>query len=193
MNKLIILQKVKILLDKYSSGQLGDTTMPEDTHPSFKTQEEQLLYYTLPMALNYQKDSYKLWEAAKSTWEDEESKKVFNIEWISSNNEDVIKNLLLRYKLALQPNKHIDTWKRISTTIYENWESISGLIAESDNDYLKLRDIVQKKYKKGFPYLSGPKIFNYWSYILTQYCDVELKNRNPILKFHTLKYRPPFS
>jgi hypothetical protein len=42
---------------------------------------------------------------------------------------------------------------------------------------LQLKEIVQKKHKKWFPYLSWPKIFNYWSYILWEYCDIELKNR----------------
>ena len=178
MNKELILSKVHKLLELYSSGNLGDTTMPEDTHPTFNTQEKRLLYYTLPMALNYQRNSYKLWEAAKQTWEDEDTKQVFDIKWVSQHTEEELRERLLKYKLALQPNKHIDTWKRISTTIYENWEGISSLIAYCDNDYQKLKEIIQKEYKKGFPYLSGPKIFNYWSYILTGYCDITLKHRN---------------
>lgn len=48
---------------------------------------------------------------------------------------------------------------------------------ETDEDYIKLRDTVQIKYKKGFPYLSGPKIFNYWSYIVSSYGRVPLKHR----------------
>jgi hypothetical protein len=180
VNKNLVIQKVKSLLHKYTSGELGNTTMPEDTHPLLNNQEEKLLFYTLPMALNYQRNSYNLWEVAKQTWEDENTRKVFDLEWVSKSDEEDLRKRLLKYKLALQPNKHIDTWKRISTTIYENWDSISGLITESENDYLKLRDIVQNRYKNGFPYLSGPKIFNYWSYILTKYCDVDLKHRNQI-------------
>lgn len=34
--------------------------MPEDSHPEFQTQEERLCYFTLPMALNYQRNSYTL-------------------------------------------------------------------------------------------------------------------------------------
>ncbi|MDD3474685.1 MAG: hypothetical protein PHP08_02170 [Candidatus Dojkabacteria bacterium] len=180
MNKELILNKVRKLLDLYSSGQLGDTIMPEDTHPQLNTQEDKFLYYTLPMALNYQRNSYKLWESAKQTWEDRNTKEVFNIKWVSNSSEEELREKLLKYKLALQPNKHINTWKRISETIFENWDNISTLIKEADGDYLQLRDIIQKEYKKGFPYLSGPKIFNYWSYILTEYCDVKLKNRNYI-------------
>ena len=177
MNKELILTKVRKLLELYSSGELGDTTMPEDTHPIFNNKEEKLLYYTLPMALNYQRNSYKLWEAAKQTWEDEKTRQVFDLKWVSENSEEELREKLLKYKLALQPNKHIDTWKRISETIYKNWRNISKLMEWSNQDYLHLQEIVQREYKKGFPYLSGPKILNYWSYILTEYCDIDLKYR----------------
>ena len=40
--------------------------------------------------------------------------------------------------------------------------------------------MVQVKYKKGFPYLSGPKIFNYWSFILREYGNIKLKNKEYI-------------
>ncbi len=78
--------------------------------------------------------------------------------------------------MALQPNKHIATWQKISKTIFDNWGTIEGLLKASDYDFLKLRDIVQVQFKKGFPYLSGPKIFNYWSFIIQEYGEIKLKN-----------------
>jgi hypothetical protein len=39
---------------------------------------------------------------------------------------------------------------------------------------------LQVEYKKGFPYLSGPKIFNYWSFIISTYGKINLKERNLI-------------
>lgn len=154
--------------------------MPEDTHPQLTNQEETLIFYTLPMALNYQRNSYKLWEAATATHKDPATRSVFAIEESANMPTELLREKLTKHKLALQPNKHIDTWQRISQTINTNWGSITTLITEADSDYLKLRDILQREYKKGFPYLSGPKIFNYWSYILTQYCGVTLENRNYI-------------
>jgi len=43
-----------------------------------------------------------------------------------------------------------------------------------------LKKIIQNDNKKGFPYLSGPKIFNYWSFIISTYGKVILKNRDQI-------------
>lgn len=174
MNKLH--SDCKKLLDAYKTGKLGQTIMPEDSHPNLKNIEERLAYFTLPMALNYQRDSYKLWESALKTYQDKETKYVFDIKWSAQASEDELREKLLKYKLALQPNKHISTWQKIAQTIYENWGTLSNLIKEADNDFLKLRQLLQTDYKKGFPYLSGPKIFNYWSFIISTYGKQKLSN-----------------
>jgi hypothetical protein len=49
-------------------------------HPDFGGDEEKrLVFFTLPMALNYQRNSYKLREAATQTYEDTETARVFDI------------------------------------------------------------------------------------------------------------------
>jgi hypothetical protein len=178
--KYNIVTKINKLLEAYNNGALGEIVMPEDTHPEFTDIENKRIYYTLPMALNYQRNSYKLWEAAKSTYEDPSCKSVYNLKKASELDETQLRILLIKHKLALQPNRHVDIWKRISRTIHENWESVSGLIKKCDSDYLQIKRVIQNKYKKGFPYLSGPKIFNYWMYIMSEYGEVELKNRSYI-------------
>jgi len=130
----------------------------------------------LPMSLNYQRDSYKLWESALKTYLDKETKMVFDLKSSAALHPAKLREYLSRYKIALQPNKHINTWQTISKTIFTNWKSIKGLMEYVDYDYLKLRDVVQKEYKKNFPYISGPKIFNYWCFIIQEYGKIKLKN-----------------
>jgi hypothetical protein len=168
MQKQLLIHSCGQLISAYKSGLLGQTVMPEESHPDFSelSAEERIAYFTLPMALNYQRDSYKLWEAALKTFNDHETRDVFDIEKVAKMGEERLRQRLLKYKLALQPNKHINTWQTISKTIFENWGSLSGMMDAVDHDFLKLRETIQKEFKKGFPYLSGPKIFNYWSYIL---------------------------
>jgi len=181
---MIMLLKEKIisdcrqLLDAYGSGKLGNTKMPEDSSPNFLANENEmrLAYFTLPMSLNYQRDSYKLWEAALKTFNNPKTKIVFDIAAVAEMKEDKLRQYLMRHKVALQPNKHIATWQKISKTIVQNWGSIENLLRAVDYDFLKLRDIIQKQYKSGFPYLSGPKIFNYWSFIIQQYGKIKLTN-----------------
>jgi hypothetical protein len=90
--------------------------MPEDEHPdlSANEQEAKLCYFTLPMALNYQRNSYKLRESALKTWEDEHTREVFDIEHSTTMNENTLRSKLLKHHIALQPNKHIQTWKQIA-------------------------------------------------------------------------------
>jgi len=172
-----IIKKCRTLLRAYEKGLLGDQNMPEDCHPVFKTKEEKLTYFTLPMALNYQRDSYKLWQAAKKTFEDKETRDVYNLRNVARMDESVLREKLLKHKLALQPVKHIQTWHKISKTIFENWETLNNFFETNKNDFLLIKNATQLAYKKAFPYLSGPKIFNYWSFIISTYGGVSLSNK----------------
>ena len=178
MNKEKIIKDCYSLLSAYKTGLLGQTVMPEECNPGLDKmeREERIAYFTLPMALNYQRDSYKLWESVLKTYNDKDAKKIFDIATSANMDDTELRSHLLKYKIALQPNKHIATWKRIATTITENWGTLSALLEASNRDYLQLKQIVQQDHKKGFPYLSGPKIFNYWCFILRRYCGVQMKN-----------------
>lgn len=175
-------QNCKKILKAYKAGDLGQTKMPEDSNPGFTENqtEMRLAYFTLPMALNYQRDSYKLWESVLKTWEDKETREVFDISKVSKMSDEKLRKLLTKYKVALQPNKHINTWKSIASVTVKEWGSFSNFLKATNSDFLVLKDIVQVKHKKQFPYLSGPKIFNYWSFILGEYGKVKLKNKEYI-------------
>jgi hypothetical protein len=182
MERVNLLKVCSELIDAYKTGKLGQTVMPEESNPGFSDSEHEarLAYFTLPMALNYQRDSYKLWEAALKTFNDTETSFVFDVQKVSFRSEEDLRQALMKYKLALQPNKHVNTWRTIAKTVYENWGSFESLIRICGEDFLRLKQTLQVDHKKGFPYLSGPKIFNYWSFILSTYGGVKLKNRDQI-------------
>ena len=182
MNTDTVIENCQELLSAYKNGLLGQTVMPEDSNPGFKHNEKELrfAYFSLPMALNYQRNSYDLWKAALKTYNDNETKIVFDIKQVTKLSDETLRINLTKYKLALQPNKHIATWRKISQTVNENWGLFSNLFNEADYDFQKLKLLIQIKYKKGFPYLSGPKIFNYWSFIMNSYCDANLSNSDQI-------------
>lgn len=182
MKKESFIKTCNQLLKAYKDGSLGQTVMPEDSNPGLENmdQESRIAYFTLPMALNYQRDSYRLWEAALQTFKDPETRFVFDIKQVTKKSEIEIRTALMKYKLALQPNKHINTWRTISETVYENWKSFTKFLEITKGDFLELRKLVTIDYKKGFPYLSGPKIFNYWSFIISTYGGISLSNRDYI-------------
>ena len=52
--------------------------MPEDENPGLeKSSTQNYMYFTLPMVLNYQRNSYVLWECANRMYKDENAKKSF--------------------------------------------------------------------------------------------------------------------
>ena len=69
------------LYKAYLDGTLGNIVMPEDAHPSFEgySLSTKFAYFTLPMSLNYQRNSYKLWEAATKTFLDKDTNYVFDL------------------------------------------------------------------------------------------------------------------
>lgn len=180
-NKKEIVQKIYRLLDKYHSGQLGGEAMPEDANPKLeKGSKENYIYFTLPMALNYQRNSYKLWKAALDTYKDKDSKSVFECELTKNMPVEELRGYLIKYKLALQPNKHIEIWKKNSCSIVELW---GGDV----RDFFELQkySVANIKgyfanHKKCFPYLGGNKILNYWLYVIEQYTDTKFVDRENI-------------
>ncbi len=175
-------EKCRSLIEAFKSGKLGQTVMPEDSNPGFSDNdvEMRIAYFTLPMALNYQRDSYKLWEAVLKTFKDTDTRFVFDVKKVVDISEDELRKALMKYKVALQPNKHIKTWRTIAQTINREWGSFEKFIEATDRDFLNLKRLVKVDHKKGFPYLSGPKIFNYWSFIISTYGGVKLSNRDQI-------------
>ena len=101
-----ILKNVDKLVEMYKKGLLGGEVMPEDSNPHLNRESiENYNYYTLPMALNYQRNSYKLWESANKTWNDKETNFVFNTKQVSEYSFEQVQEALIKYKVALQQNK----------------------------------------------------------------------------------------
>lgn len=178
MNKDEILRKVDILYLMWKQGSLGGEVMPEDENPHLeKDSLENYLYFTLPMALNYQRNSYTLWENANKTYNDEETRFVFNPKICLEKSFEEVQYALTKYKVALQKQKQTEIWLTLCKTFIELFDGdIRKLFDTLDNDVDRIRNFIQKDNKKKFPYLSGTKICNYWLYVIWQYTDRDYKN-----------------
>lgn len=178
MNKKEILDKVDKLIIMYKNGELGGEVMPEDANPHFeKSGLENYLYFTLPMALNYQRNSYTLWESALKTYNDKETKFVFCPKICLEKSFEEVQYALTKYKVALQKQKQTEIWLALCNTFTEFFDGdIRKLFDTLDNDVDKIRSFMQKQNKKKFPYLSGTKICNYWLWVIYRYTDRKYKN-----------------
>ena len=177
-NKQNILYKVEVLIRMYNEGELGGEIMPEDVNPHLnKSSIENYLYFTLPMALNYQRNSYTLWECANKTYNDKTTNFVFNPSIVISKSFEEVQEALTKYKVALQKTKQTEIWIRLCKTFVDLFDGdIRKLFDMFDNDVNSIRNFVQKEKKSSFPYLSGTKICNYWLYVINQYTDRIYKN-----------------
>jgi hypothetical protein len=173
-----ILEDVKALVWMRRNGLLGGEKMPEDARPDLPGGSKEIIHYlTLPMALNYQRNSYKLWEAATKTFNDPSTRSVFDPFENVKMPEENLREMLLKHKVALQPQKHIQTWRTLSQTIVELFDGdIRNLFLQSRNSAREILEFIQKTHKKRFPYLSGNKIANYWLYVIHSYTSLKLKD-----------------
>ena len=127
--------------------------------------------------MNYQRNSYALWESALKTYLDEETRFAFNSKICLEKSFEEVQYALTKYKVALQKQKQTEIWLSLCNTFVELFNGdIRKLFDTLDNDVVKIRNFMQKDNKKKFPYLSGTKICDYWLYVIYQYTDRKYKN-----------------
>ena len=176
-----LLTKAKNLFMLYQSGKIKRLEQHE-VHPDLlKGERVNYLYFTLPVAINFQRSSPAMWQAALKTWNDPKTRYVFFPEKLKAKKHNIIKRDLLKYHLAVQTNKHPYIWIKISDTLTKYFQSDpKKVLEEGDMDVEKILQIIQHDRKTDLPYLSGLKMSNYWLYILSQFTDAKMKNLNKI-------------
>ncbi|MGX1855715.1 hypothetical protein OIU91_01395 [Streptomyces sp. NBC_01456] len=182
MVDVAIIERVQDLMTAREAGLLGGEVMPEDALLGVVPTASLMDVLTLGMSLNYQRSSYALWEAVATAFRDPESRWVFTPELVLERDSGELARHLLKHRIALQPNRHPMIWSRVAQGILRSSNSgdVMGLLMATEMDIARLKNVVQVIRKKEFPYLSGPKIFNYWLYVLEQYTAVEWKSRDLI-------------
>lgn len=100
------LEKVKRLIALYEQG-LIPTLAQHEVNPGLpRASRENYLYFTLPVCINFQRNSPAMWAAALATWEDPETQYVFSPEKLAETPIEKVRGDLVKHRLALQPNKH---------------------------------------------------------------------------------------
>lgn len=174
-----ILTSVERLIQAYHMGLLGGEKMPEHENPGLDaSSKENYMYFTLPMALNYQRNSYVLWKCANKMYLD--FPKLFDSHMVRAMELEEIKGILVRYKVALQPNKQPVIWTTLCDTIERDFSGdIRNLFSAMEYKVVSIKNYIHGN-KKKFPYLGGNKICNYWLYVMEQYTDVKFQDRQNI-------------
>lgn len=176
------LKNVKTLINMHAQGHLGGETMPEDVLIETVKQQDLLEVLTLSMALNYQRNSYTLWQAVVKAYHDEKTKWIFHPKTVASSDIAILREALLLHRVGLQPNRHPEIWHRVAQGIVRSSPNgdVEGLLASVHYNIHSLKELMQNTRKSEFPYLSGPKIFNYWLYVLESYSAICWEDRELI-------------
>lgn len=180
-NRDAILRRVRALMDARQAGLLGGAKMPEDENPGLDpASAANYMYFTLPMALNYQRSSYMLWECANRMYRDGAARIVFDSRAAVSMPEEQLREILVRYKVALQPHKQPLIWRQLCRTVEEKLDGdIRTLFSRNDFSVQRIKETIAAN-RRDFPYLGGTKILNYWLYVLEQYTDARFTDRECI-------------
>jgi hypothetical protein len=183
--KADLLADVRSLHDMWKKGQLGGEAMPEDAHPPLaKDSEELAAYFTLGMTLNYQRNSYALWRSCTSAFEDQRSVWVFRPEAVANAGLEELAEALGHHRIALQPRRHPEIWRRNAEGLCKHAGGrVRTLFEQCGYEVDAIRQFVVK-HASDFPYLNGPKISNYWLFVMYQYVDW------PLQRMETLSIAP---
>lgn len=162
-------------------GALGGEVMPEDAHPPLDPASEALArYFTLGMTLNYQRSSYVLWKACTAAFDDPETGWVFDPAAVAASAETDLREALLKHRVALQPTRHPDIWRRNAEGLVRHTGGSVRALFETCGWNLAAVKALLAAEKPSFPYLSGPKISNYWLYVLCSYMSWPLAGREAL-------------
>jgi hypothetical protein len=177
-----ILDDIVRLRSMHERGLLGGVVMPEDANPGLHVASaDNYHYFTLTMALNYQRNSYALWRAATQTYNDPTTRIIFHPATVVELDESILRRHLLRYKLALQPTNHSRIWASICAAIVDLLGGdVRELFRRTSCSAPAILRFVQQEFPERFPYLKGNKICNYWLYVMNGYTDAELLQREAL-------------
>jgi len=151
-----------------TAGIHGRKDMPEDIMPSrvVRSSLDHTLFITLTVSIDYQRDAPALWESSRRTFNDPETRYLFNPKLLHETPPRKIVEDLQKYKLSKKPQKDANIWRTVGVTFYKKWEGDPRNFLENCNwDSLvilkHLRNdthLYNRRLVSDHPYLRGPKI-----------------------------------
>jgi hypothetical protein len=155
-----------------SNGIYGSTDMPENNMPNnvLKGSLEHILFITLTVSIDYQRDAQALWDSSRNTFHDPETRYLFNPKLLYETPLIKIVEDMQKYKLSKKPKKDANIWRTVGVTFYKKWECDPRNFLKSCNwdsllilEHLKKdTHLNNKSLVLDYPYLRGPKIGPLW-------------------------------
>ena len=181
-------QLAQLLYNSFSTiGILGNTEMPEDILPvgMEKRSLEHLLFITLTVSIDYQRDANNMWAVSRKTFKDPETRYLFDPNSLHKTRPKQIEQDMQKYGLSKKFKKDPHIWHTVGVTFLKKykgdprnfledcgWESLE-ILRRLKNDV----HLYNHKEVPDFPYLRGNKIGPLWLRMLRDNVGIEkLKN-----------------
>ncbi|MHA1757770.1 MAG: hypothetical protein ACTSVV_13425 [Promethearchaeota archaeon] len=171
----------EILHEKFykGSGIMGYKDMPEEIKPPGIDvgSYEHLMFITLTVAIDYQRDAPTLWKNSRLSIKDSEINWLYDPKIVSKKPLDEIIDAMKKYKLSKKQNKDAKIWMDVSTSFSKYFSNNPHELFKKYNyDALLIMRAMKQEYKKMFPYLSGNKILPLWLRMLHDVMNINFKN-----------------
>jgi len=97
--------------------------MPEDIMPKgvVRGTLERFMFITLTVSIDYQRDAPALWKASRKTFEDPETRYLFDPKALYGTPPRKIIEDMQKYGLSKKTQKDAYIWRTIGVTFYKKW------------------------------------------------------------------------
>lgn len=174
-----------------TTGIHGMRDMPEDEPPSGVTRgtPDHIIFLTLTVAIDYQRDAHALWDAARQTWEDPETRFLFDLTAVSEAPAEVVLPAMKKHRLSKKHTNDAKIWQTVAGSFARKWDGDPRqFLADCGWDApTVLRRLKEDRHRsdvrvaKDFPFLGGNKIGPLWLRMLRDNaCVTNLKNLDQV-------------
>jgi len=163
----------ELLYNSFSTtGIHGRTDMPEDITPNsvVRGSLDHIFFITLTVSIDYQRDAPSLWASSRKTFDDPDTRYLFDPKVLHETPFRKIVGDMQKYKLSKKPQKDANIWRTVGVTFYKKWEGDPRNFLENcnwDSPLILKRLKIDTHLYNGrlvldYPYLRGPKIGPLW-------------------------------
>jgi hypothetical protein len=155
-----------------TTGIHGRVDMPEDRPPQGVEAGslEHILFLTLTVAIDYQRDAHALWESARRTYEDPETRYLFNPAALHEAPYSKVVDDLQKHGLSKKIQQDAFIWHTVALSFYKKWNGDPrNFLADCGYDgptiLRRLKDdqhLGDGRPYTDFPFLRGNKIGPLW-------------------------------
>ncbi len=174
-----------------TAGIHGHNEMPEDDIPEgvINGSLEHILFITLTVSIDYQRDADVLWASSRQTYENSATHYLFNPKLLSETDFSKIAQDMRKFKLSQKPQKDASIWHTVGVTFYKKWQcDPRNFLADCNWDapliLARLREdchLSNGVCRPDFPYLRGNKIGPLWLRMLRDNAGIaEIQNLDKV-------------